>query len=49
MIEEGEELWLILMIHINKMNDSINIIPLYTLHDLVSVLFIHYFIYLCNY
>ena len=47
MIEKGEELWLMLIIHIiSKRNDSVNIILLCTLHDRVSVLFIIYFIYL---
>ena len=45
MIEKGEELWLMLIIHIiSKRNDSVNIILLCTLHDRVSVLFIIYFI-----
>ena len=48
MIEKGEELWLMLIIHIiSKKNDSVNIILLCTLHDPVSVLFIiYYFIYI---
>ena len=38
MIEKGEDLWLLLIIHIvSKRNDSSNI--LCTLHDKVSVLF----------
>ena len=40
MIEKGEILWLILIIHIvSKRNDSPNIILLYAVHDRVSVLF----------
>ena len=48
MIEKIEEFWLILIIHvIRKRNDSVNIILLCNLHDLVSALFIiYYFIYL---
>ena len=47
MIEKGEELWLMLIIHIiSKRNDSVNNILLCTLHDRVSVLFSIYFIYL---
>ena len=48
MIENIEEFWLILIIHvIRKRNDSVNIILLCNLHDLVSALFIIYhFIYL---
>ena len=46
MIEKGEELWLMLIIHvISKRNDSVNIILLRTLHDRVFYLFI-LFIYL---
>ena len=37
MIEKGKELWLMLIIHIiSKINDSVNIILLRTLHDQVS-------------
>ena len=37
MIEKGEELWLMLIIHIiSKTNDSVNIITLCTLHDSVN-------------
>ena len=48
MIEKGEELWLMLIIHIiSKRNDSVNIILLCTLHDGVFyLLFIILFIYL---
>ena len=50
MIEKGEELWLMLIIHvISKRNDSVNIILLCTLHDRVFylfILFIYLFIYL---
>ena len=51
MIEKGEELWLMLIIHIiSKRNDSVNIILLCTLHDgvfylLFIILFIYLFIY----
>ena len=39
MIEKGEELWLMLIIHIiSKSNDTVNIILLCTLHVRVSVL-----------
>ena len=39
MIEKGEDLWLLLIIHIvSKKNDSSNML-LCTLHDKVSVLF----------
>ena len=45
MTEKGEELWLMLVIHIiSKRNDSVNIILLCTLHDrefyLLFILFI---------
>ena len=51
MIEKGEELWLRLIIHIiSKRNDSVNIILLCTLHDLMyptyPTRFLYYFIYL---
>ena len=40
MIEKGEELWLMLIIHIiSKINDSVNIILLCTLHDQVSFIY----------
>ena len=40
MIEKGEELWLMLIIHIiSKRNDSANIVLLCTAHDKVSLLF----------
>ena len=40
MIEKCEELLLLIISHIiSKRNDSANIIVLYTVHDLVSVLF----------
>ena len=40
MIEEGEELFLMLIIYIiSKRNDSANIILLCTVHDRVSALF----------
>ena len=40
MIEKGEELWLMLIIHIisKKKNDSVNIILLCAQHDRVNVL-----------
>ena len=45
MIEKGEELWLMLIIHvISKRNDSVNIILLRTLHDRVYLFYL--FIYL---
>ena len=38
---KGDELWLMLIIHIiSKRNDSVNIIILCTLHDVVFYLFI---------
>ena len=37
MIEKGEELWLMLIIHINKRNYSANIILLSTIYDQVSI------------
>ena len=47
MIEKGEELWLMLIIHIiSNRNDSVNIILLCTLHDRVFYLYIYLFIYL---
>ena len=55
MIEKGEELWLMLIIHIiSKRNDSGNIILLCTLHDgvfylLFIILFMDLFIYLFIY
>ena len=40
MIEKGKELWLMLIIHIiSKINDSVNIILLCTLHDQVSFIY----------
>ena len=40
MIEKGEDLWLMLIIHvISKINYSVNITLLCKVHDLVSVLF----------
>ena len=39
MIEKGEELWQMLIIHIiSKRNDSVNIILLYGLSNVISVL-----------
>ena len=49
MIEKGEELWLMLIIHIiSKRNDSVNIL-FCTLHDQLSFLIIDCFIYLFIY
>ena len=49
MIEKGEELWLMLIIHIiSKRNDSVNIL-FCTLHDQLSFLIIDCFIYLFTY
>ena len=51
MTGKGEELWLMLIIHIrSKRNDLVNPVLLCTWHDRVSVLFvIYYFIYLFIY
>ena len=50
MIEKGEELWLMLIIHIiSNRNDSVNIILLCTLHDRVFYLYIYLFISVSKY
>ena len=51
MTGRGEELWLMLIIHIrSKRNDLVNPVLLCTWHDRVNVLFIiYYFIYLFIY
>ena len=50
MIEKGEELWLMLIIHIiSNRNDSVNIILLCTLHDRVFYLLFYLFIRVSKY